>query len=492
MGFEKRANINYPLLLRVMGWLLMIEAIFMLVPLGVGLAYNDSSVMSFIYTIAITCGVGMLLTFCIKPKYKEMGKREAILLTAMVWAVFSLFGMLPFIFANPHLSIPAAYFEAVSGFTTTGASVIRDVEAAPHGILMWRAMIQWVGGMGIILFTLAVIPMLNHQGGIQLFNAEVTGISHDKLRPRISQTAKGLWLVYIVLTIIMVILLWVGPMNLFDSVCQTMAAVSTGGFSTRNASIAAWDSHYVNIVVLIFMFICGINFSLLYKAALRNFRPLLSNDTFKWYFAIVIFMFLMVLIQIISLDTYDSWEDYIVFPLFNVISTITSTGFGAANFEKWGQLSIALFFIMMFFGACAGSTAGGAKIDRLIFLMKHTKNEFYRVLHPNSITTVRINNKIIPHDLVSKVIAFLCLYMMSLAIGSVILTALDIPIFDAFFATLSCLSNIGFGSGFTGVNGSFANVPDIGLWTLSFTMLTGRLELFTFLVIFTKDFWTKN
>ncbi|MEG1539677.1 MAG: potassium transporter TrkG [Muribaculaceae bacterium] len=200
----------------------------------------------------------------------------------------------------------------------------------------------------------------------------------------------------------------------------------------------------------------------------------------------------MVLIQIISLDTYDSWEDYIVFPLFNVISTITSTGFGAANFEKWGQLSIALFFIMMFFGACAGSTAGGAKIDRLIFLMKHTKNEFYRVLHPNSITTVRINNKIIPHDLVSKVIAFLCLYVMSLAIGSVILTALDIPIFDAFFATLSCLSNIGFGSGFTGVNGSFANVPDIGLWTLSFTMLTGRLELFTFLVIFTKDFWTKN
>lgn len=492
MGFEKRANINFPILLRITGWLLIIEAIFMLIPLGTSLLYMDSAIMSFTYTILITGGIGVFLTFGIKPRHKEMGKREAVLLTAMVWAVFSLFGMLPFIFGAPNLTIPQAYFEAVSGFTTTGASVIRNVEIAPKGILMWRALMHWIGGMGIILFTLAVIPMLNHQGGIHLFNAEVTGISHDKLRPRISQTAKGLWLVYISLTILMTLLLWAGPMTLFDSICQTMGAVSTGGFSTRNASIASWNSHYVDVVVLIFMFICGINFALLFKAATRNFRPLITNDTFKWYIGIVVIMFLLILISILRIDAYDSWEDYIIYPLFHVIATITSTGYSAANFESWGQFSLALFFIMMFFGACAGSTAGGAKIDRLIFLVKHTKNEFYRVLHPNSITTVRINNKIIPYDLVSKVIAFLCIYVMVIVIGSVTLTALNIPIFDAFFATLSCMSNIGFGAGYTGANGSFANIPDAGIWVMSFIMMTGRLELFTFLVIFTKDFWSKN
>ncbi len=492
--FEKRAKINFPILLRLLGWLLMIEALFMAIPLITSLIYDDSSIQGLLISMGITAGAGIIMAFMIKPKYKEMGKREAILLTALVWAVFSLFGMLPFILCEPHLSIPDAYFEAVSGFTTTGASVIRDVESVPHGILMWRALIQWIGGMGIILFTLAVLPMLNHQGGIQLFNAEVTGISHDKLRPRISQTAKGLWIVYIVLTIIMVVLLWLGPMNLFDSICQTMSAVSTGGFSTRNASIGAWNSHYVDIIVTIFMFLCGINFALLYKASLGNFKPLLRNDTFKWYFFITIGMSVLIVASNFSCEMCSTWtwEDYLIYPLFHVVSTITSTGYGVVNFESWGQFALALVFLMMFFGACAGSTAGGAKIDRMIFLIKNTKNEFYRALHPNSITTVRINNKVIPYGVVSKVIAFLCLYVIIIVVGSVALTALDnISIFDAFFATISAMSNIGFGAGYTGVGGSFADVSDIGKWILSFIMMTGRLELFTFLIIFTKDFWTK-
>ncbi len=491
MNFEKRAKINLPMLLRIMGWLMMIEALFMIIPLVTSIIYKDHSLNAFIYAVVITGGTGALMTFCIKPKYKDMGKREALLLTAMVWAVFSLFGTLPLMLTAPNLSFTDAYFEAVSGFTTTGATVIRNVEIAPKGILMWRALMHWIGGMGIILFTLAVLPMLNHQGGIQLFNAEVTGISHDKLRPRISETAKGLWMVYIFLTVILVVLLYAGPMNLFDSICQTMATVSTGGFSTRNASVGAWNSHYVEIVISIFMFICGINFALLYKVALGKPKPLFKNDTFIWYSGITGAMILIIVINNLVRHSFDSLGDNIVYSTFHVIATITSTGFGVANFEAWGQFALALFFFMMFFGSCAGSTAGGAKVDRMIYLVKNMKNEFYRVLHPNTIITVRINDKVIPYELVSKVIAFLCLYVIIIVVVSTVLTAIGIPIFDAFFATLSAMSNIGFGVGYTGIDGSFADIPDVGKWLLAFTMMTGRLELFTFLVIFTKGFWTK-
>ena len=491
MNFEKRAKINLPMLLRIMGWLMMIEALFMIIPLVTSIIYEDHSLNAFIYSVVITGGTGALMTFCIKPRYKDMGKREALLLTAMVWAVFSLFGTIPLMLAAPNLSFTDAYFEAVSGFTTTGATVIRNVEIAPQGILMWRALMHWIGGMGIILFTLAVLPMLNHQGGIQLFNAEVTGISHDKLRPRISETAKGLWMVYIFLTVILVVLLYAGPMNLFDSICQTMATVSTGGFSTRNSSVGYWNSHYVEIVISIFMFICGINFALLYKVALGKPKPLFKNDTFIWYSGITGAMILIIVINNFVRHSFDSLGDNIVYSTFHVIATITSTGFGVANFEAWGQFALALFFFMMFFGSCAGSTAGGAKVDRMIYLVKNMKNEFYRVLHPNSIITVRINDKVIPYELVSKVIAFLCLYVIIIVVVSTVLTAIGIPIFDAFFATLSAMSNIGFGVGYTGIDGSFADIPDVGKWLLAFTMMTGRLELFTFLIIFTKDFWTK-
>lgn len=242
MIFEKHAKLNFPILFRVIGWLLIIESIFMLVPLVTSIIYMDSSIKGISLSIAITLISGLIMALAIKPKNNNLGKREAILLTTMVWLIFSLFGMLPFMICEPHLSFVDAFFEAVSGFTTTGASVIRDVEVVPNGVLIWRGLIQWIGGMGIILFTLAVLPMLNHQGGIQLFNAEVSGITHDKLRPRISQTAKSLWLVYIAITVVEIILLNFGPMSFFESLCQTFATVSTGGFSTRNASIGAWNS----------------------------------------------------------------------------------------------------------------------------------------------------------------------------------------------------------------------------------------------------------
>lgn len=491
MNKDRIGNINLPIVLRMMGWLLLIEAAFMLIPLVVSIIYADGSTIPFTYSLIITAVVGAALAYGLKPKNENMGRKEAILLTASVWSIFSLFGTIPFMLCDLKLSFTDAFFEAMSGFSTTGASIIRDVEIAPKGILIWRSLSQWIGGMGIILFTLAVVPMLNHKRGIQLFNAEVTGITHDKLRPRISQTAKWLWMVYIILTVVTAILLYLGPMNLFDAICQTLSTVATGGFSTRNASYMAWDSRYADIVTMVVMFICGINFALLYKTALGDYKPLVKNDTFRLYAIITFIAALIMIINNLVRNVYDSVSDNVIFSFFEVISCMTTTGYGATNFEAWGKLPITLFFILMFFGSCAGSTAGGAKMDRLIYLFKNIKNELHRILHPNAIMPVRINGKVMPSEAITKVMAFLCIYLIMIIIISTILTALDLPIFDAFFATLSAVSNVGFGAGFTGIDGSFANIPDLGKWILAFAMLVGRLEIFTVIVVFSKGFWRK-
>lgn len=488
---SKFARINFPILLRVLGWLLMIEAFFMALALTTSIIFEENAVKGLALSVIITAVAGICMTFGIRPTRNDMGKREAIMLTSLVWVIFSCFGMLPFIFCEPHLPIIDAYFEAVSGFTTTGATVILDVEAAPKGILIWRAIIQWLGGMGIILFTLAVLPMLNHQGGIQLFNAEVSGITHDKLRPRISQTAKSLWLVYIIITVLEFILLFCGPMNCIDSICQTLSTVSTGGFCTKNVGISAWNSKYVELVIMIFMFLGSINFQLLYRAGTGNFKALFHNDTFRWYCIIIASALVMISFSLIISNFYDTAYEYIAYPLFQIISGISSTGFMLANFEQWGPFTLILFMVLMFFGACAGSTSSGAKIDRLIMLLKNTRNEFYRILHPNTVTAVRVNGKYVASDIVSKIIAFLAIYIMMLVVCSIILTLCGYDFSDSVFSSISCLSNIGYGVGITGIHGSFSYIADIGKITLIFAMIAGRLELFTFLVIFTKYFWTE-
>lgn len=491
MNFYPKTNLNFPVLLRVVGWLLMIESLFMSIPLATALVYHDDSIKAFSFTFILTISFGLAMTFGIRPTRRDMGKRDAILLTALVWVIFSIFGMMPFMIAPPYLSISDAFFEAVSGFTTTGSSVIRDIENAPQGIQIWRSVMQWIGGMGIILFTLAVLPMLNHQGGIQMFNAEVTGITHDKIRPRISQTAKSLWFVYIGMTVIGFFMLWICGMPAFDSLCHIMATVSTGGASTANDSLMAYDSRIIHSVVLLFMFLGGTNFVLIFRAIQGNFKLIWKNDTFKWYISLIL-VFSCVLSSVLLIKGfYPTWGDSLFNSLFEVVSIMTTTGFTIANYENWGDFAILIFFLIMFFGGCAGSTTGGAKIDRLILIMKNTSNEFYRILHPNSIVSVRVNNRAMPFDVVSKVIAFLGIYAMLIAISGLLLTLCGVDIYNALAASLSAMSNVGIGIGITGFEGSWGDIPDSGLWVLSFTMLTGRLELFTFLVIFTKYFWTK-
>ncbi len=345
--------------------------------------------------------------------------------------------------------------------------------------------------MGIILFTLAVVPMLNHSGGMQMFNAEVTGITHDKIRPRISQTAKSLWLVYLLLTLALIGLLYLGPMDIFDCVCHAFGTVSTGGFATESLYIATYHSVYTKLVLILFMFLGGVNFGLIYKTVLGNFKAIRSNDVLRTYvLAILGFVVLFVIAITLRGEAHD-WQDVTVDPLFQVVSTITSTGYASSDYDSWGPFVLSLMFIMMFSGACAGSTSGGAKIDRMLFLFKNCRNEVYRCIHPNSVMSVRINGRVINSELVNKVIAFLCIYLMVVVAGGLALAAFDVPLVDAFFSSFSCMSNTGLAAGITGYGASFELLPDAAKWILSLIMLIGRLEIFTVLVLFSPVFWRK-
>lgn len=482
--------INILMLLRVIGYLLVIEAFFMLIPCVVALIYKENALWDFLICAGISgiSGAGMMF---LRPRSKDMGKREAILLTSLTWIILSLFGMLPFLFVGTHMSITDAFFETMSGFTTTGASVLSTLSGVPKSILAWRCVVQWVGGLGIILFTLAVVPMLNYSGGMQLFNAEVTGITHDKLRPRVSFTAKGLWGVYILLTVLLIILLSFSDMPFFDAFCHGLSTMSTGGFSTCDSSIAQWDSIYVKIVMTIFMFLGGVNFSLLFNILTGRGGNPLKNTAFKCYLWIIIICYVGFVINIIIEGLAQNWEYLTIDPLFQTISILSSTGITEPDFHEWGSISVVLLLIMMVMGSCAGSTSGGAKVDRFVVLFKFLKNEFYKMMHPSTVTTVTINGKGTSSTVVQKTLAFLFLYGMVICIGGLVLSLIGLPLSDSFFCSLSAISNTGLGKEVTGMSENYAMIPDAAKWLLSLIMLIGRLEIFTILLLFTPSFWRK-
>lgn len=484
--------INMPVLLRIMGLLLIIEAVFLLIPLATCLVYNEEDWKPFLLTFLVTGLTGGVMAFGIHPSSSAMGKREGFLLTALVWVFFSAFGMIPFtLMENGAMSVSDAFFESMSGFTTTGASVMESISHLSHGAVIWRSVMQWIGGMGIILFTLAVIPMLNHSGGMQMFNAEVTGVTHDKLRPRISQTAKSLWLIYISLTLILFGLLYLGPMGIFDSLCYAFSIMSTGGFATCDEGLGLWNSDYIEAVATVFMFIGGVSFSLIFRAVNRDFRAVWKNDVFRAYVGIVAVCYVVFAVTIFLRGQAENWKSVTLDPLFQIISMISSTGFELPEFQLWGTFLLSITIVLMFSGACAGSTSGGAKIDRMIYMVKYCHNEVIRSLHPNNILTVRVNGKVIPHNTVAKVIAFLCLYVLIILAGGIILTAMGMPLIDSFFSTFTCISNTGMSAGGMGFGNSFGILPDAGKWLLALVMLIGRLELFTVLLLFTGSFWKK-
>lgn len=492
LSYLSKSRVNFPMVIKVLGWLLIIEAGFMAIPAITALWCGErSEAWSFSLSAAITAVAG-LATCRIHPRHNDMGKREGFLLTASVWIVFSAFGMLPMIFSPfSHMGVTDAFFEAMSGFTTTGASLLDPSGPIPQSIHIWRCLSQWIGGMGIILFTLAVIPMLNHSGGMQMFNAEVTGITHDKIRPRISQTAKSLWGVYIILTFLAMLLLWAGPMDLFDAACHAMSTLSTGGFSTSPDGIDAWNSTYVKVVLIIFMFLGGVNFSLIFHTVTGRLNYIRENETFRAYVAVIAVSLVVFAIAIVSRSDSPSLTSAVVDPLFQIVSTITSTGYTLAVFDDWGTMVLSITLLLMFIGACAGSTSGGAKIDRVLLLAKYLRNELRRCIRPNAILPVRVNRRSVPVPIVDKVVAFLCFYMLLIVAGGVALTAVGVPLFDAFFAAFSCISNTGLDAAITGYGSNYMLISDPGKWILAALMLTGRLELYTVLILFSRSFWRK-
>ena len=398
--------------------------------------------------------------------------------------------MLPFYIGGYIPDIANAFFETMSGFSSTGATILDDIESLPHGILFWRSMTQWIGGLGIIMFTIAVLPIFG-VSGLQVFAAEASGPTHDKVHPRIGITAKWIWSIYAGITALLVGLLMLGGMDWFDSICHAFATTGTGGFSTKQASVAYYNSPYIEYVISIFMFISGINFTLLLLFVNRKFKKFISNAELKFYFGSVV-LFTAVIAIVLYYTSPMGMEESFRKSLFQVISLQTSTGFATDDYMQWTPVLWGLLTIIMLMGACAGSTTGGLKCIRMVILTKVSRNEFKHILHPNAILPVRINKQVISPSIVSTVLAFCFIYISIIVIGTLLMMAMGVGAEESMGCVISSIGNMGPGLGETGPAYSWNALPDAAKWLLSFLMLLGRLELFTVLLLFTPDFWKRN
>lgn len=484
-------NINFKAIAKIIGILLCIEAIFMLFPLFTSIYYHEKDTLPFLFSFLITAIVGGLIMMSSKRNNDRTGKREGFMAVTLSWISISLMGALPFIFNGDTHNFTDAFFESMSGFSTTGMSILEDIDGSCHGILLWRSLSQWLGGMGIILFSLAILPILNYGSGLYLFSAEMTGVTHEKLGPRISQTAKKLWGLYLFFTVLLFVLLVVGPMDTFDAICTAMTTYSAGGFSTKQESIAYWNSAYIDYTITFFMFLSGINFALIYRSAFRSPKYLFKNEELKYYFyAVVIGTIIIALYLLFSYgNNISDYEWSFRTALFTVVSGLTTTGYSIVDFCDWGSFFFFFICLCMLCGACAGSTSGGAKMIRTIILMKNTSAEFFRQIHPNAIRPIRVNNSIVSHEIVSKALAFFVFYVLIILVSCVALSLLGLNIEESIGLAISSVSNCGFGVGGENPDAIFTTLPQIGKWIVLFNMLAGRLEIFTLIILFSPYFW---
>jgi trk system potassium uptake protein len=484
--------LNFKIVVRTLGFLLLFQSFFMLLSSIVAFIYNEPDVKPMMYATGITLLAGLLSALFIPKPTEPIGKREAYLVVALVWIVFSLFGLLPFWMSGAIPSFTDAFFETMSGFTTTGASILTDVESLSHGLLFWRSIIQWLGGMGIIVLSLAILPLLG-MGGMQLFVAEVPGPTKDKLHAKVSFTAKALWGIYVLLTLSQALLLWLGGMDLFDGICHSFTTMATGGFSTKNASIAFWNSPFIEYIVILYMFLAGINFSLYFFVLKGNFEKLFKNEELKFYLLFVVSFtaFVAFSITFYTPELVVSVEQTIRHSLFQVVSLITTTGFATYDYLLWSQFTWMLLVVLMLFGASAGSTSGGIKMVRIVLLLKNSYYEFKRLLHPNAIIPVRYNEKVVIPQIMTNVLAFVALYITILITSMVVLGAFGMSFDEAVGSAITALSNVGPSLGSLGPVSNYAAISEPAKWFMSFLMLIGRLELFTVLVILTPSFWSK-
>lgn len=481
--------INKKIIIQVMGLLLLIEGFFLGISALVSVYFNEYDLHGLLITTGICFISGLILQLLTRNAEKSIGKREGYIIVSFVWVIFSLFGALPFVISGAIPSYTDAFFETISGFTTTGASILNDIESIPHGLLFWRSLTQWLGGMGIIVLSIAILPIFGI-GGMQLFVAEVPGPTPDKLHPRIKETAKRLWGIYILFTFAEVVLLKLGGMSWFDAVNHSFTTMATGGYSTKQASIAHFDSPFIHYVITLFMFLAGTNFTLSYFALHFKFGKVFKNEEFRYYVGFILlftFSIAMVLWHFEGHAPEKSFRE----SLFQVVSIITTTGFATADYLLWQPFVIVMIFALMFFGGSAGSTGGSIKIVRISVLLKNSYQELKRIIHPNAIIPVRMNGKSVPPQITSNILAFVVFYMLISVVSTIIISAFGYDLDTSLGAVAATLGNIGPGIGRVGPVENYAHIPVFGKWFLSFLMLIGRLELFTVLVLFSPSFWKK-
>lgn len=480
---------NVKVILNITGFLLMLIGLAMLTGIPFSIYYGDDDIRALLISGLITFAVGFITWLFTRGDTTEIDKREGYVIVSLGWISMSVFGSLPFIIHGAIPDYTNAFFETISGFTTTGATILTDIEALPHGLLFWRSLTQWLGGMGIIVLSLAILPILGI-GGMQLFIAEAPGPTKDKIHPRIQETAKRLWGIYFILTLSQVIFLMIGGLNLFDSLNHAFTTMATGGFSTKNSSIAYYNSPFVQYVFILFMFFAGTNFTIHYLALHKKFGFFKINSEFKFYLFITLLSALVVMIIHLPYQSLK-FEESFRQSLFHVVSLITTTGFTTSDYENWAPYSRMIFFALLFIGGCAGSTGGGIKVIRHFILYKNSLLELKRLVHPRAVIPVRVNGKAVNPEIISVVQAFFILYILIFVFTSIIVSLLGLDFASAAGAVAACLGNIGPGIGIVGPAGNFAALPDLVKWILSALMLIGRLELFTVLLLFAPSFWKK-
>jgi len=497
-------NLNSKVIFQFLGITAILNGIFMFITIPFSFYYNDGAIEGLLNAGLITVFSGVLLYKFNKPKHTNIQKKEGYLIVTLGWLMLTVSGMLPYLFTGAIPNLTNAFFETLSGYSTTGSSILTDIESMPKSILFWRSATHWIGGMGIIVLTIAILPLLGI-GGMQLFSAEAPGPSADKLHPRITETAKTLWMIYFGLTFIQFFLLKFAGMTWFDAINHAMATMSTGGFSTKNSSIAFYNHlPMVQYIIIAFMLIAGTNFVLTYFALKGKLQKIFKSEEFKYYIlgilsistiiAIVILFFQDPTLQT-SIDhpeVYGKTESAIRHALFQVISVTTTTGFVTADFTKWSFFATGIFFALFFTGGSAGSTSGGIKIVRHIVMLKNSFLEFKKALHPNAIIPVRFDGKAISHNIVFNILSFFIIYMFIFVISAVLLTFMGLDFSSALGAAASSLGNIGPAIGTVSPVDNFAHLSVAAKWFCSFLMLIGRLELFTVLILFTPYFWTNN
>ncbi len=481
---------NSQIIVRFTGILMFFLGLSMGAPLAVSFLFGDNCTQSFLLAMAITCFLGIILfAFTKNQKEKQLSHRDGIAIVTVGWIMAGLIGALPYLLAGVIPDFTDACFESISGFTTTGASIITDIESLPEGILLWRSLTQWLGGMGIIVLSIAILPFLGI-GGMQLYKAEIPSPVVDKLKPRISETARILWKIYLLMTLLQVALLLGGGMSLFDAVCHAFSTMPTGGFSTKNAGIAQFNSAYFDFVIVIFMLLAGINFSLHYRL-LKGDLKIFGKDSECRVFLIIVGTFILLVTLDIYGDVYKSLSQAFRFAAFQVSAIITTTGFVSADYETWPHFSQLILFICMFFGAMAGSTGGGIKIVRLILMVKHGYQQIFRIIHPHAVTTVKLDGQAVSTDVLGSIWGFFFLYMGLFVVASLVMAGLGLDFITSISSVAASIGNIGPGFGLVGPIRNYLEIPTVGKWVLISCMLLGRLEIYTVIVLLVPEYWRR-